>query len=302
MDFNQLTQQFQAEISSKGITPPNEMRDDAKVHRFYIQGDKLGTKNGWYIFFRNNIPCGVFGNWKEGITYKWCTKSFRSMSQSEYRKYTQQILEAKKLRDEARGIEQLAAAEEASKIWDSANVAALDHPYLVNKIIEPFCARQIGGNLVLPIIDVHGKQRSLQYISPKGEKWFLTDGAIRANYIPIQHQLLIDRTVLISEGFATGATLAAAYPDLCVVAACNAGNLKPVALKLRQNLPKAKLIIAADDDRLTPGNPGLKKAREAAIAASALFAKPQWPEGTPEELSDFNDLACWLRKKMGDLA
>ena len=57
--------------------------------------------------------------------------------------------------------------------------------------------------------------------------------------------------------------------------------------------PAAKIIVAGDDDRLTTGNPGLTKAREAAIAADALLALPQWPSGAPESLTDFNDLAIW---------
>ena len=36
------------------------------------------------------------------------------------------------------------------------------------------------------------------------------------------------------------------------------------------------------------------KARAAAIAADALLALPQWPMGSPETLTDFNDLAAWL--------
>lgn len=294
MDFNQIIQEFQAAMSAYRIITWDQIVADGNLHRFHVEGDKPRSKNGWYILYGNSIPCGVFGSWKEGITHKWCAKPIRSLVQSEYRKYIQQMLEAKKLRDEAREIEWLAAAEEANKIWESANVAASDHPYLINKLIGSFCARQIEENLVLPIMDINCKYWSLQYISPRGSKWFLTDGAIRANYIPIQHHPLSGRTVLISEGFATGATLATAYPDLCVVAACNAGNLKPVALKLRQNLPKAKLIIAADDDRLNPINLGLKKAREAAIAAGALFTSPQWPNDAPLSLTDFNDLACWI--------
>jgi putative DNA primase/helicase len=79
-----------------------------------------------------------------------------------------------------------------------------------------------------------------------------------------------------------------------VLAALNAGNLKPVAVACRQHWPSAEIIIAGDDDRQTNGNPGATKAREAAIAAGAELALPQWPEGAPENLSDFNDLAVWL--------
>jgi putative DNA primase/helicase len=294
MIFSETFSSFQNAALSHGLLLPKNINATGKIERFYVEGDKPGTKNGWYIFFRNNISCGVYGNWKEGITYKWCAKSFHSMSQSEYLKYTQQIFEAKRSRDEERKVEQNHAAQQATNTWESSKIASPTHPYLINKLIQPFYARQIEKNLVLPIMDIHGKQWSLQYISPMGDKWFLTDGAIKSHFIPIQHKPIGDRAILICEGFATGATLASAYLDFCVVAATSSGNLKPVALKLRQHLPNTKLIIAADDDRLNPDNPGLKKARDAAIAAGAFFTQPQWPHGAPLSLTDFNDLVCWV--------
>lgn len=216
------------------------------------------------------------------------------MNQNEYEEYRRQISEAKRLRDEKLHIEQRSAAKQAKYIWENAQIAYMDHPYLINKKVRSFYARQSGKNLILPIIDIRGEHWSLQYISPTGAKWFLPNGAIRNHFIPIQHNPIEDRSILLCEGFATGATLATEYPDACVIATCNAGNLKPVAVELRRHLQNVKMIIAADDDRITHDNPGLKKAREAAIAAGAFLTKPQWPYGSPASLTDFNDLACWL--------
>jgi putative DNA primase/helicase len=102
--------------------------------------------------------------------------------------------------------------------------------------------------------------------------------------------------IVICEGWATGCTLAEDDPQAAVLAAIDAGNLKLVALEVRRHWPKAELVIAGDDDRKTPGNPGATKAREAAIAAEGLIALPQWPAGAPEMLTDFNDLAVWSRR------
>jgi putative DNA primase/helicase len=124
-------------------------------------------------------------------------------------------------------------------------------------------------------------------------KRFLTDGAIKGNFIPVQGHHAHGVKLLICEGFATGASLAHAYPKACVIAACNAGNLKPVAVTIRKQLPQAKIIICADDDRLNTNNPGINKGREAAIASGSLFVKPNWPDGAPTHLTDFNDLVCW---------
>ena len=78
-----------------------------------------------------------------------------------------------------------------------------------------------------------------------------------------------------------------------MVAAIDAGNLMSVAMQARACLPDAEIIIAGDDDRHTDGNPGATKARAAAVAARALLALPEWPEDSPDHLTDFNDLAVW---------
>src|SRR5262249_27240742 len=52
----------------------------------------------------------------------------------------------------------------------------------------------------------------------------------------------------------------------------------------------ARIIVAADDDYLTPGNPGLTKAREAATAVAAEVAVPDFGADRPNGATDFNDL------------
>lgn len=293
MNVNQITQSFQAEMLLQQITPPENIQADAQLHRFYIPGDNKCSKNGWYILYPNNIPCGIFGNWKEGLTHKWSAKQNEYMSVKEFTEFRQKIAEATQLRDVKRAHDQQKAAKLAEKLFHSYQPANSSFPYLVRKKIQPFCAKQFGGELVIPIVNFYCELKSLQYISANGSKRFLTDGAIKGNFILVQGNYHRNVQLLICEGFATGASLAHAYPKACVIAACNAGNLKPVAVLMRQQLPKAKIIICADDDRLTPDNPGINKGREAAIASESLFAKPNWPHDAPTHLTDFNDLVCW---------
>jgi putative DNA primase/helicase len=54
-------------------------------------------------------------------------------------------------------------------------------------------------------------------------------------------------------------------------------------------LAGADLVICADNDRKTEGNPGLTAATAAAKATGARLAVPEFPEGVSG--SDFNDLA-----------
>ena len=95
-------------------------------------------------------------------------------------------------------------------------------------------------------------------------------------------------TLLICEGYATGATLHESTGH-AVAVAFNAGNLKPVAMALRDRYPDFRLILAADNDRHTPGNPGLTKANEAALVVGGLVAAPEFDDDEPG--SDWNDWA-----------
>src|SRR5690606_16691205 len=68
------------------------------------------------------------------------------------------------------------------------------------------------------------------------------------------------------------------------------GNLLHVAQALRKQYPKTKLLICADDDYQTEGNPGITRAREAAQAVGGMLAIPVFGERRPQQATDFNDL------------
>jgi putative DNA primase/helicase len=67
-----------------------------------------------------------------------------------------------------------------------------------------------------------------------------------------------------------------------------------VALAVRKHHPGQRIVICADNDRHTAANPGLTKAREAALAVGGFVSVPEFPEGA--EGTDFNDLAALRRR------
>jgi hypothetical protein len=73
--------------------------------------------------------------------------------------------------------------------------------------------------------------------------------------------------------------------------ALDAGNLAPVAEALRKELPDVQIVVCADDDWKTEGNPGLTKAKEAAAAVGGIVAVPVFGEGRVDKWTDFHDLA-----------
>jgi putative DNA primase/helicase len=174
-------------------------------------------------------------------------------------------------------------------------VAALpadrSHPYLCAKAVQAHGLRQCGNSLLVPLYDAHGQLWNTQSIFPDGTKLFRKGGRISGLFSPFG-DLSAPVRLVICEGWATGATLhdGTGYP---VLAAMNCGNLLAVATAARMEWPGARLIIAADNDRETTGNPGLTKATEAARATGAKLAVPEFPADAAG--TDFNDLAALLR-------
>jgi putative DNA primase/helicase len=139
----------------------------------------------------------------------------------------------------------------------------------------------------------------LQFIAPDGQKRLLAGAEKRGNFIEVAGHWRGADVIAIAEGFATAASAAELLEPDATLAAIDAGNLRPVAEAVRAARPDAHIIIASDDDRTTPNNPGLTKAREAARAVVGELVRPSWPQGAPLELSDFNDLARWVRQHGG---
>jgi putative DNA primase/helicase len=179
-----------------------------------------------------------------------------------------------------------AAAQAARALWASASAAADGHPYLAAKGVKAFGIRRSGERLLIPVSDAAGTLYGIQTIGPDGVKRFNT-GATLAG-----HLHLIGRPagrLYLREGYATAATIHEAT-GTAVAVAFHAGNLKAAALTLQAAHPDVALVICADDDRQTKGNPGLHHAKAAATAVGGRVVVPQFRHPGPAD-TDFNDLA-----------
>ena len=185
------------------------------------------------------------------------------------------------------------AARHASQLWKMAKPAYPLHTYRLAKGVQPYLLRQSGqGRLLVPLCD-DGRLVNLQIITPDGGKRFLKDGRVQGCYSPLG-KFSEGCRLYVCEGWATGATLHK-NTGSPVVCAMNAGNLKPVAVAMRERYGATlDLVIAGDDDRKTIGNPGKRAANQAARATDARVVFPEWPDDAPSDLSDFNDLHLWL--------
>lgn len=261
---------------------------DGTIQRFHVPGDRTGTLNGWYVLFGNVTPAGAFGSWKTGLIRHWRIEAMTTPVDAE--QIRQRVEEARRQREIKQAQRRQKATEDAQRLWRDARRADPSHAYLVAKQIRPHGLRQHRDRLLVPLY-YDGHLVNLQSIAPDGSKLFQAGGQVKGCYSPLGC-FTKDKPLYVCEGWATGATLQQ-HTGAAVACAMNAGNLKPVALALRAKYPTAEIVVAGDDDRQTVGNPGRKAATDAALAARAQLTFPDWPDGAPLALTDFNDLANW---------
>lgn len=275
-----VIEQFRQAMQSAGIHYSGEITGDGRLHRFHIEGHKQGTLNGAYILHLDWYPAGWFMDYTTGIKQTWKFNGGTSSRASH--DFTEQIQQAKLQRDEKQRQRHAAAAKKAIYIWSQSRPIAQqsDHQYLVNKRIQPHDIRISRDALVVPLMNESKKIVNLQFISPEGNKRFLSGGKKYGCFSPIGKQKT--PKILICEGYATGASLFEETGQ-CVIAAMDKGNLKPVAEIIRKIYPANEIILCGDND-LDEG--GQLKAREAALAIGGKVLIP------PEPGMDWNDQIC----------
>ena len=271
-------------IKLSGLIPPENIEPDDKLHRFPSNG-KLNGDSGWYIFHNNGVPAGAFGDWRIGLSETWCADIGRPLTAQEKASHKAAVAAARKLAEAENAKRRADAAKKAVDIWKRARPAPADHVYLLKKKITAHGARVHNGDLVIPLFD-GANLTSLQFIKATGEKRFLAGGRVSDCCFVIGQPV---KVICICEGFATGATISATTGYATTVA-FSAGNLVSVAKTMRRQFPDLKIILCADDDNRTEGNPGLTKATEAARAIGGFLAIPGFVGDRPEDFSDFNDM------------
>lgn len=191
----------------------------------------------------------------------------------------------------------LDAAHRAAKVWREYRPGGGQSEYLARKCVQAHGMRWSNtepGTCAIPIRDGKGKVWGLQILRGKNRR----PGLLEKEYFPRglakqghYHQIgTIGDSVIIAEGYATAATIHECT-GLPVVVAFDAGNLKPVAESIRKSYKRVRILLAADDDYLTEGNPGCKAAKEAALAVDGDWCKPIFTvDRQNKKLTDFNDL------------
>ena len=275
--------EFQSVIAAAGLTPPDTI-EPGRIHRFPGAGKGRGNTAGRCFMFPD-MRGGWYEDYSSGLQSNWQASGSKPYSQAE----RQANMERSKAANEAYRLEKeqahAVAAVEAEKRFNAASICT-QHVYLSTKGVQPHGIRLEGDKLMIPMRDTAGRLRSLQTIAPDGDKRFQKDGEVTGCYHAIGKPT---GKLIITEGYATGASVHEATGQ-AVAVAFNAVNLEPVALALRAKYPALKIIIAADDDYRTAGNPGISAATAAALAVNGFLAVPDFGADRPDGATDFNDL------------
>ena len=257
-----------------GLAPAKmlDLVPDGKLRRYRVEGDKAGSANGWYVLHSHPILAGAFGSWKTGESHNWRevgTKPPTPEERAAIQRHMQaaqaaRVIEQDRVHGEARA--------KAERLWRMARPATSAHPYLERKRIGAIGIRQLRGMLLIPARDASGTLHTLQFIGPDGSKRFLSGGRIAGCYYAMGRPV---DSLLLCEGYATAATVFQAT-GVATAAVFNCGNLMAVARALRSKFPRLRIVVCADNDAATPGNPGLTKATEAARAVGGFVAVPRF--------------------------
>lgn len=279
-----MSENFRAALVKAGLVFDGEIIADGKLHRFKAAGDR--EKNSWFVLHAGTPAAGAFGCWKRGVKETWCERDGQ-LSETKWKEVRARWQEEERERGQIEAKRQAKAQKIAAWIFERATPVTT-HAYLTAKGVKVSDdVREHRGALALPLRDVNGELHSLQFIGTDGMKRFLRGGRIAGCFFTLADKP--ESPLAICEGCATGASVHEAT-GYAVVCALNCGNLLAVSKALRKKYPAREIIVCADNDQFTDGNPGVTKATEAAKAINAKLAVPQFAD-TDKKLTDFNDMA-----------
>ncbi|RUR27315.1 topoisomerase [Vreelandella andesensis] len=288
--YSTIEQALGDALAAYGVTGL-AIRADGDVHRFDTADKAKGNRNGWYVC--PSLEVAVYGFWHTGEQHTVTTGSKADPAAAAEARLA--AMRAKEQRETERRQQQVNTAEQARRWWAMAGAADPGHSYLTKKRLAPHGLRQRDSALLVPLF-YDGELVNLERIFPDGAKRPLFGGRVKG-VAGLVGKLAGAERVLVAEGWATAAALYEAM-NVPVVVARNADNLEAVARRLRQHLPdNITITLAADDDRFTDGNPGVTKARLAALAIGAKVLMPTFCADC-QRCTDFADVAL-CRKEHG---
>lgn len=272
---------------------------NGKLHRIPEIDANKGNKNIAYLGYLDGVPAGYVKNFRgEEKRWKMAGVVLTNEDRARLKKEGQ---EKKALREKERLETYTQKAKESQEIAAKLSSATGKEKYFAAKginIKDPGVKIDSRGNVVVPLVDIDGKQWSHQTLQTNGFKQIFKDSRLQGTFAlvgagPVQD--LKGGDILIAEGYSTAATIHEATGKPVVVSTTS-NNLKHVATALHQRYQDKSIYIMADDDRylIEQGkiNAGQVKAKEAAKAVDGHVISPDFAGAKMDKTrTDFNDMA-----------
>ena len=292
-----LTEEFRAFIQARhGLELVGIIRPDGAFHGLRSNDDKPGYTGFRYCVYLDHPQCVYFEDKRRGFSGTWFPNNRKPLSPAEKEALRREFEARKQKRDRDTLARHMKRADEALKIWRAASPGP--HGYLTLKKVSAHGTRvgdwpkYIQGSqgwqrvvipdaLLVPMIHKDRKIWNIQAIwatapEPLGRpKDFIGGGRTMDLFFVIGSAT---ETIIICEGFATGATLHE-ETGYRVFVSFSAGNMAAVGRIVRQLYPAEKLVFAADNDQSETGQVA---AVEAARLVDGLVS-------IPPRVGDFND-------------
>ncbi|NJD37375.1 MAG: toprim domain-containing protein [Geobacter sp.] len=271
-------------MRADGLDPDSEIIADGIFRRINDRSKPGKNQLIGYVCFGS---AGYYCHWsKLPDGRNWSSKAEREFTPEERRAYAVQMQAARQARQQAEEQRHAECRDRSLAIWESATEPPPDFAYLLKKQISACGSRLHLGRLVVPVWDADNTLHGLQFITADGGKRFEPGTAVAGHF----SYILGDRNkpFFVTEGYATAASIHQ-VTGATVFIAFSCGNLKAVCQAVRAKMPEKQIVVCADTDRFTDGNPGLTHATAAASAIGALLAIPAFKSDTG---TDWNDLFC----------
>lgn len=278
--------------------------------RFSTTGKPADKSGGLKIHDAGDCYVYLIHDHRYGVSVKGSTRTSNTplMTPAERRKALEQRhkLEQQQREQEARKRRMLGCM--VRRIWPALTKPqgwTTPHRYLISKGDLPALnIRRYQSHkrdvLTLPMVDpTTGRLESLYLIYPNGFKRPLKGTQAKGLCMAIGRDLGKADVLWLAEGYATGISLHLEV-NQPVIVCFSAGNLQPVTDRLVLRYPNAEIKLCADDDRETEAKTGKNPGIEYAVKLQQKYPtialyKPLFPPGSPDGLSDVNDLINWQR-------
>lgn len=249
-----------AQLHAAGLAIERPEIGGTRPHRCAVDGER--GKPGWYILHEvildsgDALLAGAFGVWSgaDNNAQKIEVREKARLTAEQRASLRKRLAEDRRKAEAARKRDEERAAAAAKKAWQRCEPTG-ESAYLAKKGVHAHGVRfSPSGALAIPLIDTSNRIRGLQIVRPPndsrrlGKEFWPAGVAVRGHFHLIGAPRL-DGVLLITEGYATGASLHEAT-GLPVAITFSANNLAPVAVALRKRYKLTRFLFCADDDRL----------------------------------------------------